>query len=81
MKKEKSSVEVKAEKWMKENGFQFQVLKQYISKTIYEIEKNGFKTKFELPMSVMNVKKYMELYKKDFETQLELKELRSKAFS
>ena len=45
MGKEKSSVEVKAEKWMKENGFQFLVLKQYISKTIYEIEKDGFKTK------------------------------------
>ena len=51
MEKEKSSVEVKAEKWMKENGFQFLVLKQYISKTIYEIEKDGFKTKFELPKS------------------------------
>ena len=81
MGKEKSSVEVKAEKWMKENGFQFLVLKQYISKTIYEIEKDGFKTKFELPMSVADVKKYMELYKKDFEMQIKLKEFRSKTFS
>lgn len=66
MEKEKSSVEVKAEKWMKENGFQFLVLKQYISKTIYEIEKDGFKTKFELPMSVANVKKVYGTLQKRF---------------
>lgn len=79
MKKEKSIIEIKAETWLNEHGFKLEVQKQYISKTIYKIEKGGFETDLELPASVDNIKKYMESYEKDFEIKIELEKLKKEA--
>ena len=48
-----------AEKWFKDNGFEFKLIKQYVSKTVYEVRKDGLVEKFELLNGVTDIKKYM----------------------
>lgn len=70
-------------KWFEENGYSGRIIKQYISKTIFEIEKDGVTDKFELPQEIefKNIKGYMEQYKKNWEMLCELQRLREEAKS
>lgn len=74
---EKSKVEKYAEKWFKENGFQCELIKQYISKTKYKISKDGITEIFELSYGITEPKKYMEMYKKSFEMKKEILRMKS----
>lgn len=74
---DKSKVEKYAEKWFKENGFQCELIKQYISKTKYKISKDGITEIFELSYGITEPKKYMEMYKKSFEMKKEILRMKS----
>lgn len=64
--------------WFNDNGYDGKIIKQYISKTIFEISKDGITEKFELPQGIVfrNIKDYMEQYRKNWELLYELKRLR-----
>lgn len=73
-----SKEEKYAIKWLEDNGFEGRIEKQYVSKTIFTISKNGVTTKFELPQGVVfkNIASYMEQYKRNWELTCELHRLR-----
>lgn len=61
MGKEKSKVEKSIERKMKAKGFEITMLKQYISKTVYTISKDGFKQKVEVPSNVTDATLYANM--------------------
>ena len=67
-------------KWFEENGFTGKIVKQYVTKTIFEISKDGITDMFELPQGVVfkNIKGYMEQYRRNWSINLELRDLRNK---
>ena len=67
-------------KWFEENGFTGKIVKQYVSKTIFEISKDGITDRFELLQGVVfkNIKRYMEQYRRNWSINLELRDLRNK---
>lgn len=77
---ELSKEEKAAIKWLNENGYEGELVKQYLSKTKFILHKDGVEDAFELPqgMKNMNTRKYMEQYKVSFEMKKELIELRAK---
>lgn len=66
-------------KWFEENGYSGRITKQYISKTIFEITKDGITDKFELSQGIVikNIKGYMEQYRQNWDLLCELHRLRS----
>lgn len=64
-----SKEEKYAIKWLEENGYEGKIVKQYISKTVFEICKDGIADKFELTQGVktMNIGKYMEQFAKNWQ--------------
>lgn len=70
--KEKTRAERYAEKWFAENGFEYSVRKQYISKTVYAVSKDSVTDTFELPSTVTEPKKYMDMYAESFELKKEI---------
>ena len=65
-------------KWFNKNGFDGKIVKQYVSKTIFEISKDGILDKFELPQGIIfkNIKAYMEQFMKNWDMYCELYKLR-----
>ena len=61
MGKEKSKVEKSIERKMKAKGFEITMLKQYISKTVYTISKDGFEQKVEVPSNVTDTTSYASM--------------------
>lgn len=59
--KEKNRNERYAEYWFSMHGFEWKLVKQYMSKTVYELSKDGLTYKWELPFGVTDMKSYMEL--------------------
>jgi hypothetical protein len=76
-----SKEEEYAIKWLNDNGFNGKLEKQYISKTIFTIEKDGITEKFELPQGIknMNISAYMDQYAKNWDMLCELQKLRKQA--
>lgn len=64
--------------WFNKNGFSGKIVKQYVSKTIFEITKDDISDKFELPQGIAfkNIKAYMEQFMKNWDMYCELYELR-----
>ena len=75
-----SKEEEYAIKWFNDNGFDGKIIKQYVSKTIFEISKDGMTNKFELPQGIAfkNIKGYMEQYRQNWNLLCELQILREK---
>ena len=73
-----SKEEKYAIQWFNENGYDGRIIKQYISKTIFEISKDGVTDKFELPQGIVfkNIKGYMEQYRQNWNLLCELQKLR-----
>ena len=69
--------------WFNDNGYDGKIIKQYISKTIFEISKDGITEKFELPQGIVfkNIKGYMKQFKKNWEMLCELHGLREEVKS
>lgn len=65
-------------KWFNDNGFNGKVIKQYVSKTIFEIEKDNIVDKFELPQGIVfnSISSYMKQFKKNWDMICELHKLR-----
>lgn len=61
MGKEKSKVEKSIERKIKAKGFEITMLKQYISKTVYTISKDGFEQKVEVPSNVTDTTSYANM--------------------
>lgn len=72
MKVNKTRNEKYVEKWFKENGFDFRLIKQYMSKTKYEISKDGITITFELISGVDDIKGYMKMFNESFEMRKEI---------
>lgn len=62
-------------KWLNDNQFEEKIVKQYVSKTIFEIEKEGIVDKFELPQGIENISSYMKQYQKNWNMLCELHKL------
>lgn len=62
-------------KWLNDNQFEGKIVKQYVSKTIFEIEKDGIVDKFELPRGIENISAYMKQYQKNWNMLCELHKL------
>ena len=77
-KKELSKNEKYVIRWFEENGFKIIDVKQYITKTKFKIIKNGEEDIFELLNGVTDIKKYMEMYDKNFKMKLQIKEMKMK---
>lgn len=73
-----SKEEKTAIKWLDDNGYNGKILKQYVSKTVFEISKDGITDNFELPQGIdsKQIKNYMEQFQKNWNTLCELKKLR-----
>ena len=72
MNKNKSSLEKYVERYLKQKGFNVTLVKQWNSKTIYDVEKDGIKERLEIPVSVVEKKKYMDMVNNSFEMKREL---------
>ena len=64
-----SKQEQYAIEWFTANGFVGEIKKQYVSKTVFKISKNGITDTFALPQSVTqkNINDFMEQYRKSFD--------------
>ena len=65
---EPSAMEIYAEKWLKEHGFEFRLMKRYISKSIYEVSKNGLDCEYHIFSKVEDPAGYMDGFQKFWET-------------
>ncbi len=62
--------------WLKKKGFSGKIVKQFNSKTIFEITKNGVVDRFELPSPApAHMVSYMEHVNKNFEMLCLIKKL------
>lgn len=61
-----------AMKWFVENGFNYSIQKQCVSKTVFDVDKDGITDKFELHNGVTDIEKYMQFYEKIFVLKQEL---------
>ena len=76
MKKDFSKNEKYAMKFFKNNGFEFEILKQYNSKTKFKVQKDGLYYEWELPVGVEDIKKYMSMFMYSHEQKLEIQKLK-----
>lgn len=79
MKKSLTKNEKYVEKWFREHGFTYELLKQYNSKTIWNISEGGVESTFELISGVEDIKLYMKRYTETWNMYKELVELRKQA--
>lgn len=73
---EKTKNELYAEKWFKDHGFQFALVKQYYSKTKYNVSKDDITDNFELLSGITDIEQYMKAYEKDFKMKQEIVRLK-----
>lgn len=77
MMKEKSSWEKYAEKFLEKKGFTVKLVKQYNSKTVYDVSRNGLSERLEIPCAIVDKKKYMDSVLNGFEMKEEIERLKS----
>lgn len=64
--------------WFEKNGFDAVLEKQYLSKTVFTVTKDGISDKFELRSDGTKVELLMEWFQHDWELLRENRELREK---
>lgn len=64
--------------WFNEKGFDGKLEKQYVSKTVFTVTKDGITDKFELPQGIVfkSISNYMKQYEKNWKMLCELQQLR-----
>ncbi len=72
---ERNQAEAYAEKYWKENGFDFEVKRKYMSKCVYIIRKDGLEFPYDIPCDVVDRKSYMKFFQEQFEMRKEIKRL------
>ena len=75
-----SKEEKYAIKWLENKGFEGTLEKQYISKTVFTVTRDGSTARFELLQGFTGIKmgRYMEQYERSFNMARELERLREK---
>lgn len=73
--KEKSKVESDIEKKLKLKGFEITMIKQYISKTVYVISKDGVEQKVEVPLIVTDTTLYVNMLSDVFQLLAKIKKI------
>lgn len=69
---EASKFELNFEKYLTDNGYTFEVEKEYQSCTYYLISKDGYTHREKFPhIAIKNMRKYFELMDKTFEMEKE----------
>lgn len=68
--------EERAIQWLNDRGYDVVLIKQYLSKLVFEVSKGGITEKFEFPKSVTDVDGYMKLFEQDFELASKIKNYR-----
>lgn len=65
-------------KWFDDNGYDGKIVKQYVTKTIFEISKDGVSDRFELPQGIVitNLDGCMAQFKRNWEMLCQLQQLR-----
>lgn len=68
-------------KWFNEHDFTGKLEKQFVSKTIFTISKDGVSDKFELPQGIVfkSISDYMKQFENNWEMLCELQKLRKEA--
>jgi len=56
---EPSKMEKYAEKWFSDHGYQFRLLKRFISKSIYEVSKDGIACEYHVASKVADPAGFM----------------------
>ena len=59
-------------KWLNEHDYDVVLVKQYLSKLVFDVSKNGITEIFEFPKSVTDVDNYMKLFEKSFKLATEI---------
>ena len=77
--KEKNHNEKYVEKWLTENGFDYEIRKQTLSRTEWKVSKDGIEDTLSIQLETDNIKACMEQYAKQFEQLKELLKLRKLA--
>lgn len=79
MVKDKSKLEKYVEKYLIEKGFKVTLMKQYNSKTVYQVFRNGVESRLEVPFAVTDAKRYMDSVFKGLVLKEELKALNNES--
>lgn len=64
--------EKRAIEWLVENGFDVVLKKQFLSKIVLEVSKNGVSDIFDIPKGITNIKGYMALENEKFKLKCKL---------
>ena len=72
---DKNKIEKYAENYWKKNGFDYEVKRKYMSKTVYIIRKDGLEFPYEVPDVVQDCKLYMQWFQEQFEMRKQIAEL------
>ena len=64
--------EKRALEWLVENGFDVVLKKQFLTKIVLEVSKNGVSDIFHIPKGITNIKEYMALENKKFQLKCKL---------
>lgn len=75
-----SKTEKFAVEWFNDHGFEGEIVKQYLSKTVFKVFKDGVTDTFELSQDIAykDIERYMNQFAKNWEVLQELRELRKK---
>ena len=65
-----------AVKWFDKNGFDGKLTKQYNSKTIFDVKKDGIEHRFEIPTAVADPAAYMNAMGETFKLKVYLMNLK-----
>ena len=72
---EATKTELYAEQWWKEHGFTAVLDSRMLTKSVYKITKDGITDKYEIPMTVKDRKRFMELFQEWWNTLVKLNEM------
>ena len=77
---EHSKIEKYAEKWWLQNGYNFETKKEWISKTIYIVSKDGKQHEYTIyPSQMKFFEKTMQQFQENWDMYFELQRLKAEA--
>ena len=76
---ERTKSQAYAEKYWKDNGFDFEVKRKSNSKCVYTIRKDGLEFPYTIPCVVEDVKVYMGWFAEQFAMRKEIRDMQNGA--
>ena len=67
--REPTPAEAYAEDYWKKHGFQYGVIRRYVSKTVYLVTKDAMEMHIEIPGAVTDPVQYLELFQRTYEME------------